>query len=89
MNDTLKRVLEALDAESAVNQHLATANMAVCTVVRALAEANADNPAFAAAVNMMTELRISKLIESQASDDVIETYKQSVRDLLPPKLRTI
>ncbi|NTZ84330.1 hypothetical protein FCJ61_15325 [Burkholderia metallica] len=89
MSDTLKKVLKTLEAASPINQRLVADNMALYTVVRALAEANADNPTFSAAVDTLTELRISKLLESEASDEIIETYKQSVRDLLPSKLRTI
>ncbi|MFA8341109.1 hypothetical protein [Burkholderia cenocepacia] len=89
MSDALKKVVEAMEADAPIKHQLVADNMALYTVVRALAEANAGNPAFVAAVDTLTELRVSKLIASQASDEIIETFKQSVRDLLPEALRKI
>ncbi|KML53853.1 hypothetical protein VL15_21805 [Burkholderia cepacia] len=89
MSDSLKKIAEAMDAEAQIKQQLVADNMALYTVVRALAEANANNPAFVASVDTLTELRVSKLIASHASDEIIETFKQSVRDLLPEALRKI
>ncbi|WP_431819626.1 hypothetical protein [Burkholderia sp. F1] len=89
MSDALKKIAEAMEAEAPIKQQLVADNMALYTVVRALAEANVDNPVFAAAVNTLTELRVSKLMASHASDEIIETFKQSVRDLLPETLRKV
>ncbi|VWB29512.1 hypothetical protein BLA23254_01257 [Burkholderia lata] len=89
MSDATKKIAEAMEAEAQIKQQLVADNMALYTVVRALAEANANNPTFVASVDTLTELRVSKLIASQASDEIIETFKQSVRDLLPEALRKI
>ncbi|MCR5892614.1 MULTISPECIES: hypothetical protein [Burkholderia] len=89
MSDALKKIAETLEADAPIKQQLVADNMALYTVVRALAEANANNPAFVTAVDTLTELRVSKLIASEASDEIIETFKQSVRDLLPETLRKI
>ncbi|WP_414451496.1 hypothetical protein AB4851_22395 [Burkholderia sp. 22PA0099] len=89
MSDALKKIAETLKADAPIKQQLVADNMALYTVVRALAEANASNSAFVTAVDTLTELRVSKLIASEASDEIIETFKQSVRDLLPETLRKI
>ncbi|MCA8285779.1 hypothetical protein [Burkholderia vietnamiensis] len=89
MSDALKKIAEAMESEAKIKPQLVADNMALYTVVRALAEANANNPVFAASVDTLKELRVSKLIASQASDEIIETFKQSVRDLLPEALRKI
>lgn len=72
-----------------VLQVLAADRAALTAVVRALAEANSDNPAFQQHLKAQVELRASHQLNSTMTDGQIALFKESLNALLPPKLRDI
>ena len=57
------------------------------TIIRALADANADNPAFISALTALYQHRDAHFNASTMTDSAIAEYKSAVKDLVPPSVR--
>ncbi len=57
------------------------------TIIRALAEANADNPAFITALTALYRHRDAHFNGSAMTDGAISEYKSAVKELVPPSVR--
>lgn len=57
-------------------------------VIRSLADANDSNPAFIEALKKLHNLRDSKYTYSTMSEDSIEEYNKTIRDLVSPNARS-
>ncbi|SFE88475.1 hypothetical protein [Paracidovorax wautersii] len=84
MNEELREELNELHRHIA---WLAANTSAVNTIVRALAEANADNKVFAAMLEKQFRQRDASLTASPVRDSQIAEYKNAVMELIPAALR--
>lgn len=55
-------------------------------VLRALAEANKENPAFISELQKQLEVRAAHRLNSTMSDPAVAFHEQTLRDLLPKEL---
>jgi hypothetical protein len=86
-NDPILKITETLEKTQQVLNQLALDTSAMYAVIRALADANAANPVFAASLKKQIEHRITGQLNSAMTDQQIATFKESVRYLIPKELR--
>ena len=60
---------------------------AISTIIRALAEANADNPTFVDALKKQYDQRDANFNASVMADKSITEFKSAVKALVPPSVR--
>lgn len=87
MEDNIKKLMAVVDEINSQIAFLVADRAAAATVIRALAEANANSPAFQAALKNQAEIRNVGQLNSTMQDRQIEAFKDALHSLLPPQLR--
>jgi hypothetical protein len=88
-NEQLLKVLESIEGLQKVQAALLADTHAMSAVVRALADANADNPVFVSSLKHQVEHRITRRLNAQITDQQIEEFRESLKYLLPQMLRDV
>ncbi|MCA8293336.1 hypothetical protein LGN19_05960 [Burkholderia sp. AU30198] len=89
MEDNLKKLVTVVEELNSQIAFLVADRAAAATVIRALAEANAHNPVFLAALKNQAEIRNVGQLNSTMKDGQIEAFRSALHSLLPQQLRDI
>ncbi|PQV51000.1 hypothetical protein [Paraburkholderia sp. BL21I4N1] len=89
MEEKLEQLTRLVDAMAKQQTYLIANNSALTAVVRALAEANAQDPVFQTALKIGAESRKVAQLNSAQSDEGIDAFNAALNALLPRGLREI
>ncbi|MDR5761930.1 hypothetical protein [Caballeronia sp. LZ035] len=84
------KILDAIDGMQQIQAAILADTHAMFAIVRALADANAENPVFVASLKHQVEHRLTRRLNAaEINDKQIEDFRESLKYLLPQSLRDI